>query len=161
MHQWYLSYNGQQSGPLDLAAAIAQARANPNGHCWRAGFAEWIPIASCAELAPTAGAMVTAAAAPPPSSQRSADVIDYKIFGEDMQFVEVELDPGESVVSEAGAMMYKDAHVQMETVFGDGSHSGQGGSFVDKLFSAGKRVSTGESLFTTMFSSAGSSSSTG
>jgi uncharacterized protein (TIGR00266 family) len=155
MHQWYLSYNGQQTGPLDLASAIAQARANPNGHCWRTGFAEWIPIASCAELTAAApGALVPAA--PPPSTQRSADVIDYKIYGEDMQFVEVELDPGESVVSEAGAMMYKDATVQMETIFGDGSHSGQGGSFVDKLLSAGKRVITGESLFTTMFSNAGS-----
>jgi uncharacterized protein (TIGR00266 family) len=154
MHQWYLSYNGQQMGPLDTAAAIAQARANPNGHCWRAGFAEWIPIASCAELAAaTPGAMV--ATPPPPTGLRRSDEIDYKIYGEDMQFVEVELDPGESVVSEAGAMMYKDAAVQMETVFGDGSHAGQGGSFVDKLLSAGKRVITGESLFTTMFSNAG------
>jgi len=153
MHQWFLSYNGQQVGPLDQAAAIAQARGNPNGHCWRAGFAEWIPIASCTELSAAPNAMVSST--PPPSSQRSADVIDYKVFGEDMQFVEVELDPGESVVAEAGAMMYKDASVQMETMFGDGSHSGQGGSFVDKLMSAGKRVVTGESLFTTLFSNAG------
>jgi uncharacterized protein (TIGR00266 family) len=154
MHQWYLSYNGQQSGPFDQATAAAQARANPNGYCWRAGFAEWIPIASCAELSAAPSAMVPAA--PPAAGLRTADVIDYKIYGEDMQFVEIELDPGESVVSEAGAMMYKDAVVQMETVFGDGSHSGQGGGFVDKLLSAGKRVITGESLFTTMFSNAGS-----
>jgi uncharacterized protein (TIGR00266 family) len=154
MHQWYLSYNGQQSGPFDQANAAAQARANPNGYCWRAGFAEWIPIASCAELSAAPSAMVPTA--PPAAGLRTADVIDYKIYGEDMQFVEIELDPGESVVSEAGAMMYKDATVQMETVFGDGSHSGQGGGFVDKLLSAGKRVITGESLFTTMFSNAGS-----
>lgn len=154
MHQWYLSYNGQQTGPLDTAAAMAQARANPNGHCWRAGFAEWIPISACAELTAAApGALVPAA--PPPTGLRRSDEIDYRIYGEDMQFVEIELDPGESVVSEAGSMMYKDASVQMETVFGDGSHSGQGGSFVDKLLSAGKRVVTGESLFTTMFSNAG------
>ncbi|MFN8901477.1 MAG: DUF4339 domain-containing protein, partial [Lysobacteraceae bacterium] len=50
MHQWYLSYNGQQIGPLDTAAAVAQAAKNPNGHCWRNGFAEWVPIAACAEL---------------------------------------------------------------------------------------------------------------
>ncbi|MFN7552729.1 MAG: TIGR00266 family protein [Pseudomonadota bacterium] len=154
MHQWYLSYNGQQTGPLDTAAAMAQARANPAGHCWRAGFAEWIPISACAELTAAApGALVPAA--PPPTGLRRSDEIDYRIYGEDMQFVEIELDPGESVVSEAGSMMYKDASVQMETVFGDGSHSGQGGSFVDKLLSAGKRVVTGESLFTTMFSNAG------
>ena len=50
MHQWYLSYNGKQVGPFDQAAATAQAARDPNGFCWRQGFAEWIPIASCAEL---------------------------------------------------------------------------------------------------------------
>jgi uncharacterized protein (TIGR00266 family) len=154
MSQWYLSYNGQQTGPFDHATAQQMAAQNANGHCWRAGFAEWLPISRCAELSGQGQALVVA---PPPVSQRSADVIDYRIFGEDMQFVEVELDPGESAVAEAGAMMYKDSAVQMETVFGDGSHSGQGGSFFDKLVGAGKRVITGESLFTTMFSHAGSS----
>jgi len=66
----------------------------------------------------------------------------------------VELDPGESAVAEAGAMMYKDATVQMETIFGDGSSTG--GTFVDKLLGAGKRLLTGESLFMTVFSNAGS-----
>jgi uncharacterized protein (TIGR00266 family) len=155
MHQWYLSYSGQQIGPLDHAAAVTQARQNPNGFCWRAGFAEWMPIASCAEL--TSGGLPAVPVAPPPPTVRAADVVDYKIYGEDMQFVEIELDPGETVVAEAGALMYKEAVVQMETVFGDGSHSGQGGGFFDKLMSAGKRVITGESLFTTMFSHAGSS----
>ena len=154
MHAWYLSYNGQQIGPLDAAAAARQAQENPNGHVWRAGYAEWIPINACTELKQSGGLPVPAA--PPPTSQRSADEIDYQIFGAEMQFVEIELDPGESAVAEAGAMMFKDAQVQMETVFGDGSHSGQGGSFVDKLLGAGKRVITGESLFTTLFSNAGS-----
>ena len=153
MHQWFLSYGGQQVGPLDHAAAQQHARQNPNGHCWRQGFAEWIPISSCAELAEGAKAGVPA---PPPSARRSADEIDYKIYGEDMQFVEIELDPGESAIAEAGALMYKDSSVQMETVFGDGSHTGQGGGFLDKLVGAGKRVITGESLFTTVFSHAGS-----
>jgi uncharacterized protein (AIM24 family) len=148
MHAWYLSFDGQQVGPLDLASAAARAKAQPNGLCWRAGFPEWIPIASCAEL--------TSPAVPPPlGGVRTADVVDYTIHGEDMQFVEIELDPGESVVSEAGAMMYKDAVVQMETVFGDGSQAGEGGTFVDKLLTAGKRVVTGESLFTTVFSNQG------
>jgi uncharacterized protein (TIGR00266 family) len=153
MHQWFLSYNGSQLGPLDHATAVAQARNNPNGHCWRQGFSEWMPITACTELSAASG---TAMSAPPPPARRSADEIDYKIYGEDMQFVEIELDPGESVISEAGAMMYKDAAVQMETVFGDGSHAGQGGSFVDKLMSAGKRVITGESLFTTLYTHTGS-----
>jgi uncharacterized protein (TIGR00266 family) len=74
-----------------------------------------------------------------------------------MQFVEIELDPGESAVAEAGALMYKEAAVQMDTVFGDGSSSGQSGSgLMDKLLSAGKRVITGESLFTTVFTHTGS-----
>jgi uncharacterized protein (TIGR00266 family) len=154
MHQWYLSYNGQQVGPFDHATAVAQAKQNPNGHCWRQGFAEWMPIASCTELATASG---SAMVAPPPPSRRSADEIDYKIYGEDMQFVEIELDPGESAVAEAGSLMYKEAVVTMETVFGDGHHSGQGGGFMDKLLGAGKRIITGESLFTTVFSHAGPS----
>nr|WP_275950251.1 TIGR00266 family protein [Desulfonema limicola] len=84
----------------------------------------------------------------------NADEIDYKIFGAEMQFVEIELDPGESAVSEAGAMMYKDSQVQMETVFGDGS--AQSGGFMNKLLGAGKRLITGESLFTTVFTHQGS-----
>ncbi len=154
MHQWYLSYNGERIGPLEQAAAQAAAQQNPHGHCWRAGYAEWIPISSCAELAASGQPNP---AVPPPPSRHTADEIDYTIYGEDMQFVEIELDPGESAVSEAGALMYKDAVVQMETVFGDGSHSGEGGGFFDKLVGAGKRVITGESLFTTMFSHAGTS----
>jgi uncharacterized protein (TIGR00266 family) len=156
MHSWYLSYGGQQTGPLDHATAAAQARQNPSGHCWRAGFAEWMPINACTELTGAGSGALLAPAAPPPVGQRSADEIDYQVFGHDMQFVEIELDPGESAVAEAGAMMFKDAQIQMETVFGDGSHSGQGGSFMDKLLGAGKRVITGESLFTTLFSNAGS-----
>jgi uncharacterized protein (TIGR00266 family) len=155
MHQWYLSYNGQQMGPLDTAAASAQAAKNSNGHCWRNGFAEWVPIAACAELRSesVAGNVMSP---PPPSFSggQRADVIDYKIYGEDMQFVEIELDPGESAVAEAGAMMYKDAAVNMETVFGDGRAS-SGGGFMDKLLGAGKRLVTGESLFTTVFTHTG------
>jgi uncharacterized protein (TIGR00266 family) len=154
MHQWFISYNGQQMGPLDHAAAVAQATKNPNGHVWRQGFAEWIPLSACTELSAGGG---TALSAPPPPTSRRADEIDYKIYGEDMQFVEIELDPGESAVAEAGSMMYKEATVQMETVFGDGSSSGQGGGFMDKLLGAGKRLITGESLFTTVFSHAGAS----
>jgi len=67
----------------------------------------------------------------------------------------VELDPGESAVAEAGAMMYKHPAIQLETVFGDGSHSGQSGGFMDKLLGAGKRLVTGESLFTTVFTHSG------
>lgn len=76
-------------------------------------------------------------------------VIDYEIIGDDLQFVEVELDPGEAAVGEAGAMMYMQDGVSMDTVFGDGS--AQEGGWMGKLFGAGKRPLTGESMFTTVF----------
>jgi len=80
-----------------------------------------------------------------------ADVIDFEIFGDDMQLVEIELDPGESVVAEAGAMNYMDSCIQMETIFGDGSGADAGKGFGSKLLSAGKRALTGEGLFMTVF----------
>jgi len=157
MHQWYLSYNGQQMGPLDQAAAVAQATRDPGGHCWRQGFAEWIPISACTELRAESAPGNLPAPVPPPAGRggQRADLIDYRIYGEDMQFVEIELDPGESAVAEAGAMMYKDASVNMETVFGDGSAGSAAGGFMDKLVGAGKRLITGESLFTTVFTHTG------
>ncbi len=79
-----------------------------------------------------------------------ADDIDYEIKGQELQFVEIELDPGESAVAEAGAMVWKDATVDMTTVFGSGSGQDQGG-FMGALLGAGKRLLTGESLFTTVF----------
>ena len=84
-----------------------------------------------------------------------ADDIDFEIKGQELQFVEIELDPGESAVAEAGALVWKDAAVGMTTVFGDGS-GGQGGGFMGKLLGAGKRLITGESLFTTVFTHNGS-----
>ncbi|WP_058305892.1 TIGR00266 family protein [Gracilibacillus massiliensis] len=80
--------------------------------------------------------------------------IDYKLYGDDMQFVEVELDPQETVIAEAGGLMMMDDDITMETIFGDGS-SNQGGGFVGKLIGAGKRVITGESLFMTTFTNQG------
>jgi len=83
-----------------------------------------------------------------------ADDIDFEIRGQELQFVEIELDPGESAVAEAGALVWKDASIGMTTVFGDGSAM-QGG-FMGKLLGAGKRLVTGESLFTTVFTHNGS-----
>ena len=86
-------------------------------------------------------------------SASSADDIDFEIKGQELQFLEIELDPGESAVAEAGAMVWKDASVQMSTVFGDGK-GGEGG-FMGKLLGAGKRLVTGESLFTTVYTHQG------
>ncbi|HZN91515.1 MAG TPA: TIGR00266 family protein [Myxococcales bacterium] len=79
-----------------------------------------------------------------------ADEIDYEVFGEEMQFVEITLDPGEACIAEAGAFMYMEPGIEMETIFGDGSRK-QSGGFLDSLLQAGKRVLTGESLFMTAF----------
>ncbi len=171
MTNWYLSYDNERIGPLDESQALLQAEKNPNGLAWREGFAKWMPISQVPEL------MVVESPPPLPSSTENivqpepflqttkvhfpapsggvSDVIDYKIYGSEMQFVEVELDPGESVVSEAGAMMYKDIDVAMETVFGDTSAQSTGGGFLDKLVGAGKRLLTGESLFMTVFTHTG------
>lgn len=75
--------------------------------------------------------------------------IEYRIMGDDLQYVEVELDPGEATVAEAGGMMYMDDGIEMETIFGDGSQKQDG--FMGALMSAGKRLLTGESLFMTVF----------
>ncbi|MFD0681701.1 MULTISPECIES: TIGR00266 family protein [unclassified Paenibacillus] len=85
----------------------------------------------------------------------NAHEIDYKIAGSEMQYVEIELDPTESVIAEAGSMMMMSASIQMQTIFGDGSDQNKG--FVGKLFGAGKRLLTGESLFMTVFTNHGSS----
>ena len=79
--------------------------------------------------------------------------IDYQIFGNDMQVVEVELDPGETVIAEAGAMNWMEQHIAFESKMGDGSQADEG--FMGKLFSAGKRAITGESLFMTHFTNDG------
>jgi uncharacterized protein (TIGR00266 family) len=81
------------------------------------------------------------------------DVVDYEIKGSEMQFVEVELDPGEAAVGEAGSLFFMDSAIAMDTVFGDGS--AQTGGFFGKLLGAGKRLITGESLFTTVYTNQG------
>ena len=120
----------------------------------------------CVQCGAAIGAkpQTSAGAAPPAVSQapantnagmRRAHEVEFKIYGEDLQFVEIMLDPGETIVAEAGAMMYMDSAVQMETIFGDGSGK-EGKDLMGKLFSAGKRVITGESLFMTAFTNKGS-----
>ncbi len=84
------------------------------------------------------------------STPRVNHEIDYKIYGEELQFVEIELDPQETAIAESGAMMMMDDGIQMQTIFGDGSAQ-QPTGFLGKLMSAGKRVLTGESLFMTAF----------
>ena len=167
MSTWYFHVPGQADrlGPFDDASARQYAAQYPHAQVWRAGMSGWMPLAQVPDLAPAGGpppmpGMPPVPPATVPGSHHAApgrrnDDIDFAIHGQEMQFVEIELDPGESAIAEAGALMFKDSAVQMDTVFGDGSHSGQGGGLMDKLFSAGKRVITGESLFTTMYTHGG------
>jgi len=89
------------------------------------------------------------------SNGREAHEVDYQVFGEEMQFVEIELDPSESVIAEAGAMMYMSDAIELDTIFGDGSSGSESKGIMGKVFDAGKRLVTGESLFMTKFTNKG------
>jgi uncharacterized protein (TIGR00266 family) len=89
----------------------------------------------------------------PSGPSGTSDEIDFKIHGQELQFVEIELDPGESAIAEAGSMMFKDPAVHMDTIFGDGTKADTG--FFGKIAAAGKRILTGESLFMTQFTHTG------
>ncbi|MBX3714101.1 MAG: TIGR00266 family protein [Lysobacter sp.] len=157
MQHWYFhAATGNRIGPLDDEAARQYAQQHPAELCWREGFTSWRPANEVAELNASAPRGPAPPPLPIPGGARGAgrnDDIDYRIVGNDMQFVEVELDPGESAIAEAGALMYKDASVEMSTVFGSGAQAG--GGFLDKLMTAGKRVITGESMFTTVYTHTG------
>ncbi|WP_457574341.1 TIGR00266 family protein [Desulfolithobacter sp.] len=151
MARWYVAVNGTSTGPFSLdqiRKSLASGEYTDTTLVWRDGFSDWRPIAEVEELSAPAR---PSAPAPPPVSGQRAHEIDYKIFGHEMQFVEIELDPGESAVSEAGAMMYMSDRITMKTVFGDGSDESQSGGFFDRMLGAGKRLITGESLFITVF----------
>ncbi|MBM9615584.1 TIGR00266 family protein [Desulfobulbus rhabdoformis] len=154
MSNWFVAINGQSLGPFSqqqILSGIASGQYSESTMVWRDGFGDWMCIGQVAELQAGQGG----APVPPPFSGQEAHEIDYTIFGNEMQFVEVELDPQESVVSEAGAMMYMHDQIVMETVFGDGSRSSSSGGFLDKMLGAGKRLITGEGLFITMFTYTG------
>jgi len=157
--QWYMAIGGQQVGPVseqDVVNAIKSGSADGNTLVFTSGMDSWTPLRQIDRFRPhlPASAPPPLPAASPGLSARRADEIDYKIEGEDLQFVEVELDPGESAVAEAGALMYMTSGIQMETIFGDGSGKG-GGGLMGALLGAGRRILTGESLFMTVFQAQG------
>ncbi len=148
---WYCVVNGEPAGPMtrdELLARLPQA-GGADAMVYGPGMADW---AKARHVAALARELAGQGGPPPTPSGRLADEIDYEIFGDDMQFVEVTLDPNEVVVAEAGAMMYMTDGINMETVFGDPSKQ-QG--FLGKLLDAGKRMVTGESLFLTTFGNVG------
>ena len=158
MSDWYVSVEGGQEGPLsedDVRQRIRSGTLPPTAYIFRQGMDDWAPVRSQAEFSGDFGATATAAPPPPPRGAGAADVIDYEVFGEEMQFVEITLDPNEACIAEAGAFMFMDPGIQMETIFGDGSSQDQQGGVMGKLLGAGKRVLTGESLFMTVFANTG------
>ncbi len=153
MSKWYVAVDGKSVGPMStgqLSTALSTGQYPASSMVWCDGLADWQPATEISELSNPAPAT-----APPPVTGNQAHEIDYEIFGHEMQFVEIELDPQESVVSEAGAMMYMTNDITMDTIFGDGSKESQSGGFFDKMLGAGKRLISGEGLFITMFTHSG------
>jgi len=167
---WYVSLGGTTQGPLtaaEVGGKLAAGEINAKTYVFKQGQAGWVLLETVPELAGPAApspapvpapvaAPVSAAASPAgsfaPPGQKCHE-LDYQISGDDMQFVEVFLDPGETVIAESGSMMFMTDNIQMETKFGDGSQPDKG--LMGKLLDAGKRVITGESLFIAMFSNRG------
>jgi uncharacterized protein (TIGR00266 family) len=171
---WHIADKGQSIGPMTLDELVARLpqHGGESALVYGPGLGAWAAagqveaVRSRLRGGPVVGGIATLppqpatpgyggyGAAPRPASaaqfgRPKSDVIDYKIHGTEMQFVELELDPGETVIAEAGGMMYMTAGIQMQTVFGDPSQQNQG--FMGKVLGAGKRLLTGESLFMTTF----------
>lgn len=155
-----LFYAGPNRQPLPVSDDVVDSLLSigsltPDTLVWQEGMAEWKPLRVVRpdlvkSRLPAIPSGIPSLTIPglPAMAGRSHE-IDYKIMGDDMQIVEIELDPGETVVAEAGSMNYMEAGIQFETKMGDGSNPNSG--FLDKLKSMGKRVLTGESLFMTHF----------
>jgi uncharacterized protein (TIGR00266 family) len=154
-----MAVGGHQVGPVsedEIVSNVKNGSADAGTLVFTAGMDNWTALKDVDRFRVHLQASAPAANAPPPMPGRRAHEIDFNIVGEDLQFVEVELDPGESVVAEAGGMMYMTQGIEMETVFGDGSSSPQQqGGIMGALLGAGKRLLTGESLFMTIFTSRG------
>jgi uncharacterized protein (TIGR00266 family) len=150
---WYYADRGQSHGPFTLEELQSRLPSLQGDKTlvYGPGLPAWTAAAHVSELA-SPGRSGEFAPPPPPRAAR-ADEIEYEITGDDMQFVEVDLDPGEMVIAEAGAMMYMTPGIEMESRFGDPSAGNTG--LLGKLMTAGKRMLTGESLFMTTFTGRG------
>jgi uncharacterized protein (TIGR00266 family) len=151
--EWYCVDNGQSVGPLDKDELLARLPTlqGDDTLVFGPGLSSWTAARHVPGL--RAAASDLADLPPAPAAGRRADEIDYEITGDDMQFVEIELDPHEMVVAEAGAMMYMTPGVEMQAKLGDPSRQDEG--LLGKVFTAGKRMLTGESLFMTTFTGTG------
>jgi uncharacterized protein (TIGR00266 family) len=156
--QWYMLIGGHQIGPVsaqEVISNIQNGSLQSGSFIFAPGMKDWVP-AGKVDLFSSCFGKSPAPVQIPKAPGRVAHEIDFRIYGEELQFIEVELDPGESAVAEAGAMMYMTSGIELNTVFGDGSSSSASSGLVGKLLGAGKRLITGESLFMTVFTNVGS-----
>jgi len=150
---WYYANGSEAVGPFSIEQLV-EILPKVGGEAalvYGPDVSQWIEARHVKMIA---DALVGLGGPPEPPKHRKSDVVDYRIFGEEMQYVEIDLDPDEMVIAEAGAFMYMTPGIEMETVLGDPSV--EHGGFLGKLMSAGKRVLTGESLFMTTFFNTGS-----
>jgi uncharacterized protein (TIGR00266 family) len=153
---WYLGIAGQQQGPLGTQQILDMIRTglvNQTAYVYGPSAPSWTPIAQVPTFAAVFQQGVPPPPPPPPAQPATAiaDQIDFEVFGNEMQYVEIVLDPGEAAIAEAGSFFYMDPGIKLETIFGDGSAGAQAQGFMGKLLSGAKRVLTGESLFMTVF----------
>jgi len=159
---WYLAIARKQAGPFDLDEVrqhLRQGTVDATTLAFAGGVTpNWTPLAQIPQLATlldeTAPHHATSAPPPMPDTAVEADPLEYAIVGDDLQLVEIALAPGHTVVAEAGAMLYMDQSIVMDTQMGDGSASDEG-TLWNTLAGAAKRVLTGESLFMTTFTHRG------
>lgn len=160
---WYYAKNQQHVGPMGLHELVREIRQQPTVDrtlVYGPGMTSWAEARLVPEIANAlrqSAPVMSYASPPPPPSHTTADVIDYEVFGSEMQYVEVTLDPNEMVIAEPGSMMYMTSGIKMETRFGDPSNPQQTG-FFGKVLTAGKRMLTGESLFMSTFTNSNPSS---
>lgn len=160
MKTWhYATANNEQfqTSETELPVLVSNGTITPQTRIWSSGMAAWTPAGQAlptlfAHPGTTPPAIPSNNPPAIPMGQRSHE-IDFEIFGDDMQIVEIELDPGETVVAEAGAMNYMEEDITFVAKMGDGSNPNEG--FMGKLLAVGKRALTGESLFMTHFTNSG------
>jgi uncharacterized protein (TIGR00266 family) len=168
MADWHYttgSGNPEQASEEQMRHLAAAGTVTPRTLVWRSGMSAWAPAGEAFPQLFGPGATPPPLPPPLPAPSASASAgparqcheVDYEIFGDDLQLVEVELDPGETVVAEAGAMNYMEEGIVFETKMGDGSNPNAG--VLGKLMDVGKRMLTGESIFMTHFSNGGSGKS--
>lgn len=144
----------QQTTEAQLASWVGSGQITAKTHIWKTGMPNWQPAAQALPHLFPNEALPPPMPPAPPTAQRSHE-LDYELFGNDMQIVEVELDPGETVIAEAGAMNYVEQDISFEAKMGDGTEPT--GGMMGKLLAVGKRVISGESIFMTHFTHRGTS----